>query len=73
MAGQGKLLIVETIISENPSWRRWFKDLTMLVMQSAGRERTTEELSKLFEMAGFKLTRVIPTTLELSIIEGQAL
>ena len=72
MGGQGKLLIVETIISKNPSWRRWFKDLTMLVMQASGRERTTEELSKLFEMAGFKLTRVIPTTLELSIIEGQA-
>jgi len=73
MAGQGKILIVETIMSDNPNWRRWFKDLTMLVMQSSGRERTPAELSKLFAMAGFKLTRIIPTNSLLSVIEGQAL
>jgi ubiquinone/menaquinone biosynthesis C-methylase UbiE len=73
MAGEGRLLVIETVISENPNWRKWFKDLTMLVMQSSGRERTTEELHKLFEMAGFQLTKIIPTTSALSVIEGYAL
>ena len=37
---------------------------------AAGLERTEQEYSGLFEAAGFKLTRIIPTCSPLSLIEG---
>jgi hypothetical protein len=45
-------------------------DLNMLVMTSGGRERTEAEYRALFEKAGFKLTRIVPTQDDVSIIEG---
>jgi hypothetical protein len=41
----------------------------MLVL-NYGRERTEAEFRDLYEAAGFQLTRVVPTTTPLSIIEG---
>ena len=41
----------------------------MLVMLG-GQERTTDEFAALYEAGGFRLTRVIPTAAELSLIEG---
>ena len=35
-----------------------------------GRERTEAEYRALFEAAGFKLTQIIPTASEMSVIEG---
>jgi hypothetical protein len=45
-------------------------DLTMLVLLT-GRERTETEFAALLRAGGFSLTRVIPTTGLLSIIESQ--
>jgi hypothetical protein len=45
-------------------------DLHMLAVNSGGRERTEAEYRALFEKAGFKLTRIVPTQDEMSIIEG---
>jgi len=43
-------------------------DIEMLVI--GGRERTKAEFTPVFEKAGLKLTRVLPTKGPLSIIEG---
>jgi hypothetical protein len=45
-------------------------DINMLVM-TGGRERTDTEYRKLFEAAGFDLTRVTVTPLELAVLEGR--
>jgi O-methyltransferase domain len=45
-------------------------DLEMVVM-TGGRERTEEEPRALFDRAGFKMTRVIPTKSPLSVIEAR--
>jgi hypothetical protein len=45
-------------------------DLEMVVM-TGGRERTEEEFRALFDRAGFKMTRVIPTKSPLSVIEAR--
>lgn len=45
-------------------------DLAMLVLPG-GQERTEQEYRGLFERAGFKLTQVVPTKAEVSIIEGR--
>ena len=70
MAKDGKLLLVEAIIALDnaPSFHKCM-DLNMLVM-TGGRERTAAEYQGLFAAAGFKLTRIIPTSSEMSVIEG---
>jgi hypothetical protein len=69
MSSDGKILVVEIVIPplNEPSFGKWL-DLMMLLV--AGRERTQEEYSDLFSEAGLKLNRVIPTSSEVSIIEG---
>lgn len=69
MSSDGKILVVEIVIPprNEPSFGKWL-DLMMLLV--AGRERTQEEYSNLFSEAGLKLNRVIPTSSEVSIIEG---
>ena len=44
-------------------------DLNMLVVLG-GRERTAEEFGDLFQAAGFRLERVIPTHSPFSVIEA---
>ncbi|KAA1251593.1 hydroxyneurosporene methyltransferase [Mycobacterium simiae] len=72
-AGTGqKVLLVEQVI---PSHRREFPgkwaDLEMLVSLDA-RERTAGEYQRLFEQAGFRMTRVVETTSPYSVIEATA-
>jgi SAM-dependent methyltransferase len=69
MAPGGKILVVEMVIppGNEPSFGKWL-DLMMLLV--AGRERTAEEYSGLFSAAGLKLNRVIPTSSDVSIVEG---
>jgi hypothetical protein len=71
MPDNGKLLVVEKVIppGNQPSISKFF-DLHMLAVTSGGRERTEAEYRALFEKAGFKLTRIVPTQREVSIIEG---
>jgi hypothetical protein len=69
MASDGKILVVETVIPpmDEPCFGKWLDLMMMLV---AGRERTEEEYDRLFSAAGLKLSRVVSTTSEVSIIEG---
>jgi hypothetical protein len=41
----------------------------MLVIPG-GQERTEEEYRKLYQAAGFRLSRIMPTKAEVSVIEG---
>jgi hypothetical protein len=50
-----------------PCFGKWL-DLMMLVV--GGRERTREQYGDLFSAAGLRLTRVVPTAHEVSVIEG---
>jgi hypothetical protein len=45
-------------------------DLEMLVLYDGGRERTQADFTQLFNAAGFKLTRVVPTDSPASVLEA---
>jgi hypothetical protein len=68
---EGKLLlIIEKVLAPtNPPWRTLIGDMKMLTTHG-GRTRTKDEFRKLFEAAGFKLTQIVPTASEVSVIEG---
>jgi hypothetical protein len=66
----GKLILVEAVVPPGDEMHfAKFIDLNMLVM-TGGRERTEEEFRELYEAAGFRLTRVVPTESPFSVIEG---
>lgn len=70
LARNGRVLVVETLMS--PDGNRFFAslmDLNMLVI-SGGRERGEAEYRALFDKAGLKLTKIVPTLFPLSLIEG---
>ena len=71
MPGRGRLLVVEGVIpaSNDPFFGKLL-DLAMLVLPG-GQERTEEEYRKLYRAAGFRLTRIVPTAAEVSVIEGE--
>ena len=66
------LLLVEFVIPDHDREfiGKW-ADMEMLV-QVAARERTTEDYRKLYQQAGFQLTRVVPTAGPISLVEGTA-
>lgn len=70
MTKNGKLLVVEMVIPEGnaPSLGK-FLDLEMLLFLHSY-ERTEAEYRALFERAGFKLTRIVPTRMPHSVIEA---
>ena len=71
IADDGKLLLSEMVIP--PDNRPYFGtifDLEMQIGTPGGRERTEAEFRALFEAAGFKLTRTIPTPSYSYVIEG---
>ncbi len=72
MGQGGKLLVVEGVVppGNEPSVSKFF-DLAMMVLPG-GMERTEEEYRQLFEAAGFRLTRIVPTKTWVSVIEGEA-
>jgi ubiquinone/menaquinone biosynthesis C-methylase UbiE len=67
-----KILVVEMVVEpgNHPSPAKMF-DITMLVAEG-GQERTEAEHRKLFEAAGFKLSRIVPTPSPVSVIEAVA-
>lgn len=70
MSETGKLLIVERLIGaadETPLTHNM--DMTMLVA-TGGKERRVEEYAALIELTGFRLNRIVPTGLEVNIIEA---
>ena len=71
LSGDSRLIVVDAVVPETDvlDFSKFF-DLNMLVM-TGGKERTEAEFRQLFQSAGFKLLRVIPTDLPTSIIEGR--
>jgi SAM-dependent methyltransferase len=66
----GRLLVVESVIPPgNEPFFGKLLDVTMLVVPG-GQERTEEEYRTLFGKAGFRLSRIVPTQAEVSVIEG---
>jgi ubiquinone/menaquinone biosynthesis C-methylase UbiE len=75
IATNGKLLIVEGIypprIDQSPESRRAAaNDVSLLVISASGRQRSEVEFRSLYEAAGFRLTRIVPTMPRVSVIEG---
>ena len=68
-----RLLIVELVV-ERDSARGIgpMSDVQMMMVCSEGRERSRADFARLFEVAGFKLCRVVPTSGLMSIVEGVA-
>ncbi len=73
LAPGGRVILVEAVLPPPgvPSFGK-ILDLEMLVIADGGRERTEPEYAALFERAGLKLTRVIPTPSPMSILEATA-
>ena len=69
-AGDARLIVMERVIpaAGTPSEAKLF-DINMLVTVG-GLERTEDEHRKLLQASGFELTRLVPTTSPLSLIEG---
>jgi hypothetical protein len=66
----GKLLVVDHVIHPGNDFAPGkFLDLQMLIFPG-GCERTEEQFSEIFAAAGWKLSRVIPTRVPESIVEG---
>lgn len=73
MTPGGKVLLIEAVVQPGPATAfSKFMDLNMLVM-TGGRERTAGEYRDLFHAAGLKMTRIIPTHTEMSVIEAVSL
>jgi hypothetical protein len=70
MPANGRVLLVEMVIRPGAATSFGkYVDLNMLVM-TGGRERTEAEYRALLDSAGLRLTRIIPTYTEMSILEA---
>jgi O-methyltransferase domain len=71
MPNTGCVLLAEFILPEGavPSMAK-LADLGMLIMTSGGRERTEAEYRTLFDRAGLRLTRIVPSTGLISFVEA---
>jgi hypothetical protein len=68
---QGKLLVVESVLPPgNDASFGKLLDLAMLAIPG-GQERTEGEYRRLCEAAGFRVTRIVPTRAEVSILEAE--
>ncbi|MFO0809531.1 MAG: methyltransferase [Gemmataceae bacterium] len=68
----GRVLVAESVIPPgNDSFFGKDLDLTMLVLPG-GQERTEGEYRALFAAAGLRLSRIVPTASELSVLEAVA-
>jgi hypothetical protein len=70
MPAGARLVVVEYVLpaGDEPSFGK-LNDLNMMVMPG-GLERTEAEYRQLFAAHGFRLNRVVPTSGEVSVIEG---
>ena len=74
MPSNGKLLVCERVvpIGNTPSYSKLI-DLQMLALTEGGWERTEAQYRTLFKTGGFRLTRIVATESENSVMEGQKL
>jgi O-methyltransferase domain len=67
----GRVLICEMVIGDDPGPApAKMLDIEMLVMTVGGKERSTEEFRDLFASAGLRLSRIVPTTSPVCIVEA---
>lgn len=72
VAPAGRVLVVDVVIQPgNTRQRGKFSDVILLMLGSAGRERTEAEYRDLFAAAGLELTRTTATDSAVSILEGR--
>jgi hypothetical protein len=69
MKPHGKLLVVEIVVpaGNDPSFAKW---MDLMMVTYGGKERSEKQYRTLFAQAGLRLTRVVPTTSVISVIEG---
>jgi len=69
---QARLIVIEPLLPEDkePALEAAMMDIAMLVV-TGGRERTAAEFAALYELAGFRLQRVIPTASPFKLLEGR--
>jgi len=66
----GKLLVVDNVIPLGNDFHPGkFLDIQMMLFPG-GRERTEKEFRALFAASGWRLSRIIPTRVPESIVEG---
>jgi len=67
----GKIVVIDSVIPHGNQFyfSKWL-DLMMLLI--GGRERTEDDFRRVFKAAGFALDRIVPTALEVSIIEASS-
>jgi hypothetical protein len=71
MNDAGRLLLVELVVPPgNTPADGKLLDLQMMVIFPGGKERTPDEYRALLEGAGFRLTRIVPTPQQMSLIEA---
>lgn len=71
MVDNGRLLLGELVIpTGNEPFFGKIQDINLMIAADSGQERTKDDFQKLYEMSGFKLTRIIPTQSLGSIVEG---
>ncbi len=67
----GRVLVCEMVVTDDaaPSPAKML-DIEMLVMTVGGKERTEAEFAELFASAGLKLSRIVPTSRPVAVIEA---
>jgi hypothetical protein len=74
ISASGKVLIVEGVypprIDQTPESRGAAANDANMLVSTGGRERSEAEFRSLYEAAGFALTRIVPTSARVSVIEG---
>jgi O-methyltransferase len=70
MTRDGRVLTLDAVVPPgNQPHRSKTMDVLMMALLG-GRERTEQEFRELYQQAGLKLTKVVPTPSMLSIVEG---
>ncbi|HZF10286.1 MAG TPA: methyltransferase [Thermoanaerobaculia bacterium] len=73
MAPGALLLVVETVVEADTVRDLGpLSDLQMMMVCSGGRERSREELARLYKECGFRLERVLATASPMSLVQGVA-
>jgi hypothetical protein len=68
---RGRVLVCEMVVSDDPAPSpAKMLDIEMLVMTVGGKERTAEEFDALFTSSGFRLSRIVPTSRPISVVEA---
>ncbi len=69
--GKTKVILIEAVLTpgNEPSFAK-ILDMEMMLLPG-GRERTEEDFRQLFEGAGFRLTRVVPTKSPVCVVEAE--